>query len=349
MCVFTDRKNKALALALVPIVAINIYAGCKMLNKTSRNADIKDNTSIEDVFSESSIPGETYLELDDSLVPVQEIEETDLLQDSEGNITVSEEVLEETKKEDEFTKLNDIFNKANLSVDEILKHEDRNSSLYASALYKKLKRANISDDVIRHELSNIIVYGSNATCMSDDMWYKLFGNLVGTISMYDNVVDYYYPLAKYVHLYSCDLEHTPLFFDEDRINCSKIEEAYKIANPEINIEEYFKEMILASEDIKLINQFSTFLESGIDLNTLLNELENVYICAMIPTDYTHEEWEMLFGNLVKTVSPSINVCIYYYDLAFYLHNLWCDLDHQLNEFGRYTCDAYSLTLEKSEI
>lgn len=349
MCVFTDRKKKALAFALVPIVAINVYAGSKMLTKTSRDTEIKNDTSIEEVFDESTIPGETYLEIDDSSIPIQEVDESDLLQDATGNITVSEETLEELTIENEFTVLNDIFEKSGMGVEEIIKHEDRNSSLYASALYKKLKRANISDDVIKHELSNIIVYGSNATCMSDDMWYKLFGNLVGTISMYDNVVDYYYPLAKYVHLYSCDLDHAPLFFDEDRISCSQIEEAYKEANPDIDINEYFKEMILASEDIKLINQFSTIMESGIDLSTLLNELENVYIYAMVPTGMSGEEWQMLFGNLVKTVDPTVNVCMHYYDLAFYVHNLWCDLDHQLNEFDRYTCDVYSLTLEKSEI
>lgn len=348
MCVFTDRKKKALAFALVPIVVINVYAGCKMFTKTSKNTEIKNNTSIEEVLDEGVITGETYLELDDSSITMQEVEESDLSQDINGNIVVSDEILEEIVDENEFSALDDIFEKSKLSIDEILRNEDRNSSLYASALYKKLKRANISDDVIRNELSNIIVYGSNATCMSDEMWYKLFGNLVCTVSMYDNVVDYYYPLAKYVHLYSCTLEHTPLFFDEDRVSCSQIEEAYKVANPEIDINEYFKEMILASGDIKLINQFNTFLESGIDLTTLLNELENVYVYSMVPTGMSDEEWQMLFGNLVKTVDPMINVCIHYYDLAFYVHNLWCDLDHQLNEFDRYTCDAYSLTLEKSE-
>ena len=54
---------------------------------------------------------------------------------------------------------------------------------------------------------------------------------------------------------------------------------------------------------------------------------------------------MCFGNLMKTVSANENVCVYYYDLAYYVHQLWCDFDHELNQFGMYTCDAYNLTLE----
>ena len=96
------------------------------------------------------------------------------------------------------------------------------SSPSAGALYAKLKANFISDDIIRNELRNIIVCGSNATCVSEETWIALFGNLDRTISMYDNVVDYYYPLAKYVHLQECDLEHEPIFFDEFRINCSEI-------------------------------------------------------------------------------------------------------------------------------
>lgn len=339
MCVFTDSKKKAIAFALVPVIAINVYAGCKMLTKTSKNTLNEPSTSIEQVIDE--IPGETYLELDESNIDLEIVDESQLSQDTNGDIILDRVVDEET----DFTKLDKIYKESKLDIDTILKNEIRNTELYASALYTKLKNSSIPDDVIRHELSNIIIYGSNATCVDEETWYKLFGNLLGTISMYDNVVDYYYPLAKYVHLYSCDLEHSPLFFDECRIICDDIQDKYNSLNPQIDLRSYFIEMVSATNDIKLIEQFNRLLNSGIDLDILLGELENVYVLSMIPTGMSEEEWMYYFGNLVKTVDEYENVCIYYYDLAYYIHGLWCDFDHQLNEFNRYECESYKLTLE----
>lgn len=340
MCVFTDRNKKALALALVPIVAINVYAGCKMLNKTSKPTQVQQGAYIEESIDNEIIPGETYLELDDNTIKVEEVDESSLVQDNNGNITIEQVVYES-----DFTRLERVFNESGKNVGYILNTEDKSSELFASALYKKLKLCNISDDIIRTELDNIIVYGSNATCMSEEAWNRLFGNLGSTISIYDNVVDYYYPLAKYVHLYACDLEHSPLYFDDFRITCNNIKELYDIYNPQIDIRDYFTQMVGLSSNIKLINQFDVLLNSGIDLDTLLCELENVYLLSMVPTGLEEDEWLMAFGNLMKTVPRTENVCLYYYDLAYYVHQLWCDFDHELNEFGMYTCDAYSLTLE----
>lgn len=342
MCVFTDRNKKALAFALVPIVAINIYAGCKMLTKTSKDTEVKSSTSIEEVIDVNTIQGDTYLELDESVVSTQ-VDITEISQDSNGNI-----VIEDLKQESDLSKLERIYSESGNNVDSILVNEDKNSDLYSAALYTKLKNSNIPEDIIRNELNNIIVYGSNATCMSDEEWECLFGNLGRTISIYDNVVDYYYPLAKYVHLYSCDLEHEALFFDDFRISCNNIKELYNVWNPQIDLKDYFTEMVTSSCDIKLIDQFNGLVSSNIDFEILLNELENVYVFSMIPIGLSDEEWLMLFGNLEKTVPVQENVCMYYYDLSFYLHNLWCDFEHHLNQYDRYTCDAYSLTLEKPE-
>jgi hypothetical protein len=340
VCVFTDKKKKALALALVPIVAINVYAGCKMLNKTSKDVEVQQGAYIEGTIDKEIIPGETFLELDDNTIEVQEVDKEDLVEDSNGNL-----IMEQVVNETDFTRLERICNESGREFQDILCNEDMNSELYASALYKKLKLCNIPDDIIRRELDNIIIYGSNATCIDEDEWIRLFGNLDNTISIYDNVVDYYYPLAKYVHLNSCNLEHSSLFFDEFRITCSSIKELYDIYNPQIDIKDYFTEMISLSDNKNLINQFNVLVNSGIDLDILLCELENVYACAMVPMGLEEDEWLNLFSNLMKTVPETENVCMYYYDLAYYVHQLWCDFDHELNVFGRYTCDAYNLTLE----
>ncbi len=339
MCVFTDRKKKALALALVPVVAINIYAGCKMLNKTSKNNVDEPSITTSEIVEE--MPGDTYLELDESTLEVEDVFESQVTQDSNGDVSLDNLV----EIENDFTKLDKIYKESGLDVETILRTEDRSSTLYVAALYNKLKICSIPEEIIRTELSNIIIYGSNATCMSDREWNRLFGNLGSTVSMYDNVVDYYYPLAKYVHLYSCNLEHSPLFFDEYRIICKDIQDKYNVLNPEIDIRQYFTEMVNATNDNLLIEKFNRLLNSGIDLETLLCELENVYFYSQIPTGMDEEDWNLCFGNLEKTVDEYENVCMYYYDLAYYLHGLWCDFDHNLNEFGKYECDVYKLTLE----
>lgn len=340
MCVFTDKSKKALAFALVPIVAINVYAGCKMLNKTSKHVEVQQGAYIEQSLEKEMIPGETFLELEDDTIEVEVVDDNNLVEDTSEEIT-----LENLLKESDFTRLDRLFNESGKSVESILSTGDINDELYVSALYRKLKLCNITDDVIRKELENIIIYGSNATCMDEDSWNLLFGNLDSTISIYDNVVDYYYPLAKYVHLYSCELEHSPLFFDEFRVTCSSIKELYDIYNPQIDIREYFTDMISLSNNNELISKFYILMNSGIDIETILCELENVYALSMIPTGLSENDWLMLFGNLMKTIPEDENACIYYYDLAYYIHQLWCDFDHELNVFGRYTCDAYNLTLE----
>lgn len=340
MCVFTDKNKKALAFALVPLIAINVYAGCRMLNKTSKDTEVQQGAYIEGTIDKEIIPGETFLELDDKTIEVEEVEEEKVIENGEGKLTVEQLIYES-----DFIRLARVFKESGKSVDNILNNEDISSELYASALYNKLKICNIPDDVIRNELDNIIIYGSNATCMSEEQWNRLFGNLGNTISIYDNVVDYYYPLAKYVHLYSCDLEHSSLFFDEFRITCSSIKELYDIYNPQIDIKEYFTDMISLSNDAKLVSQFNVLVNSGIDLEILLCELENVYACAMVPMGIDEDIWLNLFSNLMNLVPAGENVCMYYYDLAYYVHQLWCDFDHEINVFGRYNCDAYSLILE----
>ena len=134
MCVFTDRNKKALALALVPIVAINVYAGCKMLNKTSKPTQVQQGAYIEESIDNEIIPGETYLEVDDNTIKVEEVDESSLVQDNNGNITIEQVVYES-----DFNRLERVFNESGKNVGYILNTEDKSSELFASALYKKLK------------------------------------------------------------------------------------------------------------------------------------------------------------------------------------------------------------------
>lgn len=371
MCVFTDKRIKAIAFALVPIVAINVYVGSKMLKKASEKIEVGNQPGIEDMVDQNKLNGGTVLGIENLVDFTEQVQEpqiadttlsssgavSDLVVDSQVtqgtdneivynlNENLDEELSNEVILEDEFSKLYELYLDSGMDYDTVLAMEERGTDLYAAALYAKLKANFVSDDIIRNELRNIIVCGSNATCVSEEVWIALFGNLDRTVSMYENVVDYYYPLAKYVHLQECDLEHEPIFFDEFRINCSEITKTYKEWHPEVNIEDYFREMIEASEDELLISKFNRLMNSGLPIEVILTELEYVYSLSMIPHCMGEEEWLFCFGNIEKTIEPTENVCMYYYDLAFYIHDLMCDLDHKLNEFDRYTCEAYPLALE----
>jgi hypothetical protein len=198
-----NKCSKYASLVLVPLTAINVFVGCTMETKR----DVMD------------VPYDDALSMQD---------------------IVSSEVVQDTN---EFSELIDIYGKSGLDYSEILLIEDRWCDLYSSGLYAKLKAFLLDDEVILNELENIICFGTQATCMSEEMWISSFGNLLNTISEYDNVVDYYYPLAAYVHKRNCDLKHEPLFFDDKRITCSNIEELLNRKVPVFDYKNYVVDMI----------------------------------------------------------------------------------------------------------
>ncbi len=317
------KIKKYAALALVPFVVVNAYVGCAIATKgtSSDGKYYQDVPSIEetlDVELESGIHMTSDMEITQSIVFPQ----------------------------NQFSKLMTLYEQNDESYEQIILEGDRNSDIYASALYAKLKSNSLDDSVIVSELENVICFGTQAMCVSEEVWYSSFGNLLGTITEFDNVVDYYYPLAKYLHLNSCNLEHNTLFFDEYRVTCSNLENMLNSKMPQIDYKSFIVEMVEASNDEKLIFQLNKIINSDVNFDDALNELENVYQCAQIPTDLSEELWLMLFGNLMKTINSDENVCDFYYDLACYVHLVLCELQHDVNEFGKYECVDYSLVLEK---
>jgi hypothetical protein len=300
-----NKCSKYASLVLVPLTAINVFVGCTMETKR----DVMD------------VPYDDALSMQD---------------------IVSSEVVQDTN---EFSELIDIYGKSGLDYSEILLIEDRWCDLYSSGLYAKLKAFLLDDEVILNELENIICFGTQATCMSEEMWISSFGNLLNTISEYDNVVDYYYPLAAYVHKRNCDLKHEPLFFDDKRITCSNIEELLNRKVPVFDYKNYVVDMIKNSGQDKLIEQLDTILNSDIDFDVILNELENVFQLTDVSISFSEEYKEILFGNLLKISSNKSDIFTEYYDLACYVHFLWCDFEHSINESGKYECE-YPLILEK---
>lgn len=324
MCVFTDKKYiKRSSYVLVPLIAINTFVGCARVDETTLRND-ENQIGIE-IIQETEEPRELF----------EETVSTVVTDDSEVS-----------KVESALDRLSSVFGEANSNIDTILNISDRNSEIYAGALYAKAKSYGLSDEIILRELENVICFGTQAMCIDEETWMELFGNLVGTISIYDNVIDYYYPLASYVHRYSCTLEHEPLFFDENRVTCENIEKMYEEKNPTIDFVAYVSDLVLASNDESLINKFNKIVNSGVNVEEALYELDSVYYLSAYPTDLSEELWNQLFSNLMKTINTEENVCSVYYDLSYYVHSLLCDLEHSINEDGKYECVDESITLKK---
>lgn len=327
VCVFTDKKYiRRASYVLVPLIAINTFVGCAVVNK-------------------NTIKSEDYT---DNKIGIEIIEDYDYSQDilEETVVTTEADVSESVVKNGAFAVLSNLLEESGKDTENILSVSDRNSDLYASALYAKAKSYSLSDEVILSELENIICFGTQATCVDEVTWYELFGNLLGTISEYENVVDYYYPLAAYVHKYSCALEHSSIFFDENRIVCDEIERMYEEKNPSIDYVSYVKDMILASEDESLIDKFYRIVNSGTDVESAFYELDSIYYFSASATDLSEELSNQLFSNLISTLQPNENVYSIYYDLAYYIHSLFCDLEHTINQEGMYECVDDLFTLKK---
>lgn len=311
---------------MVPLLAINTFVGCAVVDKTTeKTSDLTDNKVGIEIIEDYDYSRDGYVET--LTTPIVETSDS-LGYDNPLNV------------------LYELFNKSNNDINTILNISDRNSDLYASALYAKARSYSLSDDVILRELENIICYGTQATCVDEVTWYELFGNLVGTISEYENVVDYYYPLASYIHRFSCSLDHESLFFDENRIVCDDILRMYEEKNPTIDYVSYVKEMIFASSDNNLIGKFNKIVNSNGDVESAIYELDSVYYLSMFPTDLSEELWNQLFSNLMSTINPDENVCSVYYDLAYYVHELFCDLEHTMNSDGKYECVDEIIALKK---
>lgn len=259
----------------------------------------------------------------------------------------NEEVVEQTtveiveEEKNVFEKLQQIYLSSNRNFNEILGTEDKKSEVYASALYVKLKSAGLSDEIIRTEIDNILTFSLTFTDTDEETWVSLFGNLLGTISEYDNVMDYYYPLAIYTHKNECDLEHTCHEFDENRVTCANLEEMAKNAFTEIPYTDYVIEMIMAADE-GIISQYNRIINAGVNFDDALIELNNIYVLSQTPMCIDEDVWNELFKNLLTTVGEYDNVFEVYGDLAYYIHLLSCDFPHYTDECGVNVCEGMKL-------
>ena len=237
--------------------------------------------------------------------------------------------------------LNEYY-KSGKTVEEILSKEDSSSVLYSSALYVKLREFGLNDETILKELYNVINFGLVHTY--PDGWKNdlLVENLNKSIDYSDDAIVYYYPLAAYVHLFGCKLDHEVI---DDRISCGKINEDLMDMNENILFANYVDENILAMEDDHPLKiALNRIINSKEDTEVCIYELNRVYELAMIPRCATKEEWASI-GHLVKTLDEEENPCEYYYPLACVVHTLRCEEEHYENEFGQLECPTIRKEME----
>lgn len=308
-----------LSFVLVPIVAINLYAGSKALGVESYGKTIKSAKASMSTYQNDEVV----------FVPSSQMNE-------------SKEILE--VKKSFFDNIYELFVATGLSIEEILSNYSVESNEYAGALYAKLKLAGMSNDVVERELDNIITFGYTYTDTTEETWQELFGNLLTTINYDENVMDYYYPLAKCWHLSSCNQTHEHSIFGDGRINCHDIEiKLASMMQDSVSGTDFVIQKVYESQNESLIASLEKILYANVDVDSCLLELENVYELAVVPMCVPEEVWLANFANLLGTVSEYENVCDVYYELACFVHKLTCNFEHYINEFGSQECEDVKLS------
>lgn len=331
--IMAKKYKRVLTLALVPFVAVNIYAGSKMINKT-RSVSEKN---LDTDYSISKEIGEPISDVDSVVT------ESTFIEEKFSESEFEKDTLKVTNK-DPFNQLLELYKNSGLNYEDILGVCDRSDALYASALYQKLINSGLSQEEIEEQLNNVITMGCIFIDVDEFTWYNLFGKLQATLTEFDNPLDYYYPLAKYVHLATCKDEHKECYEDQERIYCDTIDKNLQTMNDGILLENYVLRELYYSQEPNVVQQVNRIYDNNLTLSDVFEELDRIYLLSMYPTDFDEETWKVLFDKLLTTVDERENVCSVYYDLACYIHMLTCDNDHTLNDFGTYECEPYRLKL-----
>ena len=295
------KFGKALPYALAGAIAMNTFTGCG-ISKTVEQPAIVQEYSLEDLDIAEKVEPEV-------LQPkVDEKRTLELVDDISIDL-------------DEF--------------EDIKYDEDQTSMKHIRKLYNYVRKYPIKIDSLLEELENILM--AKQVSLSEFDYYKntLFNHLSWIYPEEEGLVDFYYPLAKYMHEQYCSLEHT----EEDGIlHCPSIDERIDRLNETTLLNGVLVEEVEASDDEELKSELNRILRSN-RYDECLTELEDLYLLSMVPQCLEEEDIAEIFPALLETVGERENIFEVYYDLAVYRHMMKCDEEHTLNEFGRYECET----------
>lgn len=202
---------------------------------------------------------------------------------------------------------------------------------------------NLTD--VNRELNNILLVKLAGIPVTAQERLVLFNTLGRTIPLDVDVVEFYYPLAKYVHLQGCkDIVHS----SEDNMACGELSDKLNSFSV-MSFEDYIASKVYESGSITLRDAYERIKASDYTLEDVLIELDAIYNLCAIPTDMDEETWNKLFGRLLTTVCEYDNVCFVYYDLALLVHKSVCGYKHITNEFGATECDGMTFKLNLPDI
>ncbi len=295
------KIGKALPYALAGAIAMNTFTGCG-ISKTVEEPTTIHEYHLDDLdISERIQPGESIYEDDDS----RKLEIVD-----------------------------DVF----IDLDEferIKEEEDQTSIDHINRLYNYVRKYPIQLGELINELENVLMAKEVSLSEFDYYQYKLFLELKMIYPEKEGLVDFFYPLAKYMHEQYCSLEHT----EEDGIlHCPSIDERIDRLNETTLLNGVLVEEIEASDDEVLKDELKR-IQTSCKEDEALTELENLYILSTVPQCLEGYELEELFPALLETVGERENIFEVYYDIALFRHLLLCDEEHTLNEYGRYECES----------
>lgn len=209
-------------------------------------------------------------------------------------------------------------------------------------LYNQIMSSDYPLDDIDRELNNILLVKLSNMKVTENDKNVLFHTLSMIVDDGVNVVDHFYPLAKYVHLQNCEQEH--MINNSSEVECDVLNRDMKCIKLE-SFSEYVTRRAHETGSRSLIDAVDRINNSEYTLEECLNDLDAVYTVCVIPTDLSEELWQSLFSKLLTTTNEFENVCTVYYDLATFIHRMNCEYTHYVNDFGAVECEAvtYKLT------
>lgn len=208
-------------------------------------------------------------------------------------------------------------------------------------LYDQLLVSGCDMNDVHRELQNVLLVKLTGTKVMSEERIVLFNTLGKTVPLDVDVVDYYYPLARYVHLKSCSQIHSEV---DGNVTCDTLVDmsnSFKVGT----FSQYITNKVYESGSITLRDAIERINASDYSLEECLVELDAIYNVCTVPTDMSDELWNQLFGRLLTVTGEYENVCFVFYDLAVLVHKSVCYFPHYVNEFGATECDqmTYKLT------
>lgn len=199
---------------------------------------------------------------------------------------------------------------------------------------------------VNRELSNVLLVRLAGIKVTAEERLVLFNTLGKTVPLDVDVAEFYYPLAKYIHLKNC---HEIIHGEKNgNIVCDELDNKVQTFTM-MDFEEYISKKVAESGSINLRDSFERIKAYGYSLEDVLIELDAIYNVCSIPTDFGEDTWNLLFGRLLNTTTEFENVCYIYYDLAVLVHEAVCREEHYVNMFGSTECNAMTFKLEQEDM